>query len=98
MLSEAEKKNVVARLKRTEGQVVAIRRMVEEGRYCVDTLLQISAAQAALGQVGKMVLAAHMNSCVAEVFSGGDEGQRRAKIDQLLLVLSRYGHLGARGA
>ena len=98
MLAASEKKRVVARLKRIEGQVAAIRRMIEEGKYCVDVLLQISAAQGALGQVGKMVLGAHMNTCVTEAFSGGNERQRRTKIEELLALFSRYGHLGARGA
>lgn len=98
MLAGAEKEKVLARLGRIEGQVGAIRRMIEEGQYCVDVLLQISAAQSALGQVGKIVLGAHMDTCVTEAFSRGNQRQRRAKIDELLDVFSRYGHLGARGA
>jgi len=98
MLAAAERKNVLARLKRIEGQVAALRRMVEQDEYCVDVLLQISAAQGALGQVGKIVLGSHMNTCVAEAFSGGSERQRRTKIQELLAVFSRYGHMGARGA
>ena len=98
MLASSEKKKILARLKRIEGQVSAVRRMIDEDKYCVDVLLQISAAQGALGQVGKLVLGAHMNTCVAEAFSGGNERQRRIKIDELLSVFSRYGHLGARGA
>lgn len=98
MLMGAEKKKVLTRLKRIEGQVSAMQRMIEDDRYCVDVLLQISAAQGALGQVGKTILASHMNSCVSEAFASGNERQRRGKIDELLSVFSRYGHLGARGA
>jgi len=98
MLAESERKRVLARLKRIEGQVSAVQRMIDDEKYCVDVLLQISAAQGALGQVGKIVLGAHMNTCVREAFAGGNEGQRRRKIDELLEVFSRYGHLGARGA
>jgi len=72
--------------------------MIEEDKYCVDVLLQISAAQGALGQVGKIVLGSHMNTCVSEAFLGGDERRRGTKIDELLDVFSRFGHLGARGA
>lgn len=98
MISPSEKPKVLARLKRIEGQLSAIQRMIDEDRYCVDVLLQISAAQGALGQVGKIVLGAHMNTCVAEAFSGGNDRQRRTKIDELLSVFSRYGHLGRGGA
>jgi len=98
MLSAPEKKKALARVRRIEGQVTAIRRMIEEDKYCVDVLLQISAAQGALGQVGKIVLGGHMSTCVTEAFSDGNEDQRRTKIDELLAVFSRYGHLGARGA
>lgn len=96
MLGPEEKKKLQTRLNRAQGQVAAIHRMLDDDAYCVDVLLQISAAQAALGQIGKVVLAAHMNSCVSEAFAGNDANARRTKIDELLDVFSRYGHLGAR--
>ncbi|MFQ5739846.1 MAG: metal-sensitive transcriptional regulator [Acidobacteriota bacterium] len=93
MLNEASKKKLKARLNRIEGQVAGIRRMIEEGKYCVDILLQISAAQAALGQVGKIVLGRHIETCVFEAMSSGDEIERRTKIEELMEVFSRYGRL-----
>jgi len=72
--------------------------MIEDDKYCVDVLLQIAAAQGALGKVGKIILGAHMNTCVTDAFSEGSDRQRKAKIEELLNVFSRYGHLGARGA
>ncbi len=98
MLDAAEKKRLLARLKRIEGQVAAVQRMVESDKYCVDVLLQISAAQGALGQVGKTLLGSHMNTCVSDAFSNGSEKDRHNKIEELLNVFSRFGHLGARGA
>ena len=98
MIESQEKERLLARLKRIEGQVAGVRRMVEDDRYCVDVLLQVAAAQSALGQVCKVVLAAHMDTCVTAAFSNGSKSDRRKKIDELLEIFSRYGHLGARGA
>ena len=96
MLDATAKGKIQARLKRVQGQVGAIQRMVDADTYCVDILVQISAAQAALGQAGRAVLAAHMETCVADAFASGSERNRKAKIDELLDVFSRFGHLGAR--
>lgn len=90
MLDDAKKKKVVNRLRRAEGQVAGIRRMVHEDQYCVDILLQISAAQAALGQVGKIVLGRHIETCVASAFETGNREERRQKIDELMDVFTRY--------
>ncbi len=98
MVGDVERKRLLTRLKKIEGQVAAIRRMVENDKYCVDVLLQISAAQGALGQVGRTVLGTHMNTCVGEAFERGSKAERSSKIDELLDVFSRFGHLGARGA
>lgn len=98
MIADDERKKLVARLKRAEGQVAAIRRMVESDKYCVDVLMQVSAAQSALGQVGRSILSAHMNTCVTDAFANGGPKERHTKIDELLDVFSRFGHLGARGA
>ena len=84
MKSEQDRGRVIARLKRIEGQVSAIRRMVEEDKYCVDTLLQISAVHGALSKVGQIILAAHIETCVITAFSSGDEEKRRETIEELL--------------
>ncbi len=90
------KKKAKARLARIEGQVRGVQRMLEEDRYCVDILLQIAAVQAALGQVGKVVLGSHVETCVADALTHGGKRQRREKIDELLEIFSRYGHLSSR--
>jgi DNA-binding FrmR family transcriptional regulator len=82
---------VLARLRRVGGQVAGIERMVEADRYCVDVLLQIAAARAALDQVGKLVLGAHVESCVAEAFASGQPGERERKLAELLQVFARFG-------
>ena len=90
------KRSSEIRLSKIAGQVEGIRRMVEQERYCVDILLQIAAVQAALGRVGKLVLGAHVETCVSEAIRSGDEAERREKIDELMEVFSRYAHLRAR--
>jgi DNA-binding FrmR family transcriptional regulator len=85
-----------ARLKRAAGQVAGIQRMVEEDRYCVDVLLQIAAARAALDQVGKLILAGHVETCVATAFESGSARERRKKMDELLEVFSRFGGVDGR--
>jgi len=89
------REQVEARLRRVAGQVAGIQRMVEQDRYCVDVLLQVAAARAALEQVGKRILAAHVESCVAEAFASGNAKERARKRDELLEVFARFGGLDA---
>jgi DNA-binding FrmR family transcriptional regulator len=98
MMNEATKKKVIARLRRIAGQVEGIARMVEEDRYCVDVLLQIASAQAALGQAGKLVLRSHVETCVSAAMASGKSVARKQKIDELMEVFARYGCMGGRGA
>ncbi|MCP4036570.1 MAG: metal-sensitive transcriptional regulator [bacterium] len=90
------KKKLLARLRRIEGQVGAIRRMVEEDEYCVDILLQISAVQGALGKAGQLLLGSHVETCVASAFESGTKKDRQQSIDELMEVFSRYGGIGGR--
>ena len=64
--TEKETKDLITRLNRVEGQIRGIKNMVEEERYCVDILNQVSAAQAALNGFTKELLANHIHSCVVE--------------------------------
>lgn len=96
MIDTATKTKASARLKRIEGQVAGIGRMIEDEKYCVDILLQISAAMSALGQVGKIVLGRHIETCVAEAMTTGSEAERYLKIQELLEVFTRYGGIKTR--
>jgi len=84
------------RARRIAGQVEGIRRMLEEDRYCVDVLLQVAAARAALDRLGKLVLGSHIETCVAEAFAQGDAAAREAKVEELLEVFGRFGAVGSR--
>jgi DNA-binding FrmR family transcriptional regulator len=96
MMNDATKQQVLARIHRIAGQLEGIARMVEEDRYCVDILLQIASAQAALGQAGKVLLRAHVETCVADAMATGKPAERKRKVDELMEVFARYGGLGKR--
>jgi CsoR family transcriptional regulator, copper-sensing transcriptional repressor len=84
------KAKTLGRLRRIEGQVQGIQRMVEEEKSCVDILLQLTAVQGAVEQVQKLVLGQHLESCVVEAVRSGNTRDRRKKMDELLDVLSRF--------
>ncbi len=90
MLTDDEKKNLNHRLKRILGQVEAIGRMIEEDAYCVDTLMQVSAARGALGRVGEIVLQEHLKSGVRHALQNGDEAERDAKLEELMVIFRKY--------
>ena len=72
--SAAEYKSLVNRLSRIEGQVRGIRSMVEEERYCVDIITQVSAISSALNAFNKALLSQHIKTCVADnIRNGNDE-------------------------
>ena len=77
------------RLSRIEGQVRGIARMVEEDRYCVDVVTQLSAVRAALRRVEEEVLRDHVSNCVEAAIISGDQDVQRGKITELIDVLNR---------
>ncbi len=81
-----EKQAVINRLKRIEGQVRGIQKMVEEDRYCMDILVQISAIQSALKQVGFSVSERHMKHCVHNAIQSGEGTEM---IEELLGVMKQ---------
>ncbi len=76
-------------LRRIEGQVRGLQKMVEEDRYCIDVVTQIQAVRAALCRVEDEVLADHVSHCVEAAIRSGDEGEQRAKVSELVAVLGR---------
>jgi DNA-binding FrmR family transcriptional regulator len=94
MMNDGTRKKVLSRLKRIAGQVGGIGRMVQDDRYCVDLLLQIASAQAALSQVNKLILRSHVETCMAEVMTSGTPGARKQRIGELMDVFAHYGGLG----
>ena len=86
----AQKADLVARLHRIEGQVRGIERMLEEDRYCIDVLTQLGAVTTALESVAFRILDEHVKHCVADALASGDEGEARAKTDELLRAVHRF--------
>lgn len=83
--TEEEQKDLLVRLRRIEGQIRGIEKMVENDIYCPDILIQVSAVTSALNSFNKQLLAAHIRSCVAEdIREGKDE-----TIDELVTVLQK---------
>lgn len=83
--SEKLKRDLIRRMNRIEGQVRGIRGMMERDTYCDDVLNQISAVQAALNSVGKLLLEAHLKSCVIERLQEGDE----EVIEELMVTMKK---------
>ena len=67
-----ETKNVIHRISRAAGHLEAIKKMVEDGRDCGDVLIQLAAVRSAINNIGKIVLADHMEHCIAEAVEHGD--------------------------
>ena len=85
-----DKVALTKRLHRIEGQVRGIERMVEEERYCIDILDQISAVSTALEKVGLRVLDGHVNHCVSDALRSGDPQAAEAKTEELLHAVERF--------
>ena len=83
--------NHLARLRRIEGQVRGLQRMISQGDYCIDILTQVSAAQSALDSVAVNLLKDHMNHCVVTAARESDEAAQ-AKIDE---AAAQVGGVGA---
>ncbi len=80
---------VLARLKRIEGQIGGLQRMVEADRYCVDVLTQVTAVRAALQKVEAEILRDHVSHCVADAFVSGDPIEQREKVEELVGTIGR---------
>jgi DNA-binding FrmR family transcriptional regulator len=85
-----EKEALVKRLHRIEGQVRGIERMVEDERYCIDILTQISAATTALESVAFKILDEHVNHCVAGALESGNAEVAAEKSRELLEAVHRF--------
>jgi DNA-binding FrmR family transcriptional regulator len=85
-----DKAAIASRLHKIEGQVRGIERMVEEDRYCIDVLTQISAVSKALDALSRRILDEHVRHCVAGALASGDEAAAAAKAEELLAAVERF--------
>lgn len=88
-MQKEAKAQVSKRLNRIEGQVRGLARMVDEDRYCIDIVTQISAVRAALRRVEEEVLRDHVAHCVEGAIASGNRADQRQKIAELMDVLGR---------
>jgi DNA-binding FrmR family transcriptional regulator len=88
-MQDETKAQVTKRLQRIEGQVRGLSRMVEEERYCIDIVTQISAVRAALRKVEEEVLRDHVAHCVEGAIASGNRADQRKKIAELMEVFGR---------
>ena len=78
-----DKQALLGRLRRIEGQVRGVQRMVEEERYCADTLIQLSAIQESLRAVAQVLLRNHLQSCASDAIRSSDTDRRERMYDEL---------------
>lgn len=83
---EKEYKDLIHRLNRIEGQIRGVKTMVEEERYCVDILTQVSAIQSALNSFNKSLLSSHIKSCVVEDIQAGNT----EVVDELCNTIKKF--------
>ena len=88
-MHDVTRKSVANRLKRIEGQVGGLLRMVQDDRYCVDVLTQINAVRSALHKVEEQILRDHVSHCVAGAFTSGNPVEQRHKVDELVETIGR---------
>ena len=87
MAQAATHREQVARLKRIEGQIRGIQRMIEDERYCIDILHQLQAIQAAVRVVEANILKKHLQECVGDAVRSGSEREQDAKLDEIVKLL-----------
>ena len=83
------KDDIAARLRRIEGQVRGVNQMVEDDRYCIDVLTQVSAITKALEAVALGLLDEHLRHCVVEAVRSGDDTERTRKVDEATAAVRR---------
>lgn len=86
----AARKEAAQRLSRIEGQIKGIRKMVEEGRYCVEVLGQISAVQEALRGVGKLIMRNYLENCVTSSLRSGSTKKAKETYGELMDVVYKF--------
>ncbi len=88
-MTQDNKPKLLNRLRRIEGQVRGVARMVEEERYCNDVLTQVGAIRAALSRVESEMLKAHLDHCIESAIVSGDVNEQRKKAGELIELLDR---------
>jgi CsoR family transcriptional regulator, copper-sensing transcriptional repressor len=92
--TDQELGRIINRLRRVEGQVRGLQRMIEEGRSCQETLTQLAATKAALDRVGILLISQKMRDCLSEE---GDNADARESVEKALEAFLKYAQCAGRG-
>ena len=84
------REDALRRLRKVEGQVRGLQRMVEDGRYCADVLTQISSVQQALRAVGKVLMRTHLEHCITDALRTGDAVEAERAYGEVLDLMYRH--------
>ena len=85
-----DRNDLIKRLKRIEGQVKGIQNMIEDERYCIDILVQVSAAKAAIDKVGKIILENHIIGCITESIKYESQDESDELIEELMKNIYKF--------
>lgn len=88
-ISENQRDRLHSRLRRIEGQIRGLQRMVEENRYCGDILDQIHSVQQALKSVGREITRNHLETCVTDAIRSGDEDAAEETYEEIMGLLKK---------
>lgn len=86
----AAKENLLVRLKRVEGQVRGLQKMIEEERYCPEVLVQMSAVHESLRSVERILMKNHLKHCATEALRSGDDQQAQRTYDEITELFYRH--------
>jgi DNA-binding FrmR family transcriptional regulator len=88
-ISDDNRRKLVNRLRRIEGQIRGLQRMVEEDRYCGDVLDQIHSVQQSLRSTGRVIMRNHLETCVTDALRSGDEEEAEETYDEVMELLDK---------
>lgn len=85
-----DKEAILKRLRRIEGQVRGLQKMVEEDRYCADVLTQMASVEQAIGATAQVVLKNHLRTCVTAAVRGSKPAEAERKLDEIVSLFGRH--------
>lgn len=88
MLNDEIENDCIKRIKKINGQILGIEKMINEKRYCIDIVFQIKAVKAALHKISAMILKNHIETCVLSSFNTADEKDKKKKINELIDIFN----------
>lgn len=89
-VSDAERRKLLTRLRRIEGQIRGLQRMIEEDRYCPDILTQVSAVSESLRGTAQILLRSHLHHCVTDAVRSGQSGRAETVYDELADLFRKF--------